>query len=54
MNKGVLALLVAACFYCYASGAEVLLVKLMNIKPENGGAGVLLRECHSLHTHRSG
>jgi hypothetical protein len=42
MNKGTLTLLVAAIFYCYASGAEVLLVKLMNIKPENGGAGVLL------------
>ena len=41
LNKGALTLLVAAAFYCYASGAEVLLVKLMNSKPPRG-AGVLL------------
>ena len=41
MSKGAITLLVAAVFYCYASGAEVLLVKLMNIKPPHG-AGVLL------------
>jgi hypothetical protein len=33
MNRALLVLLVAAGFYCYASGAEVLLVKLMNTKP---------------------
>ena len=33
MNRGVAVLLVAALFYCYASSAEVLLVKLMNSDP---------------------
>ena len=33
MNKGLLLLLVAAVFYCYAAGAEVLLVKAMNSDP---------------------
>ena len=39
LNRGAITLLVAAAFYCYASGAEVLLVKLMNAKPPHG-AGV--------------
>eukprot|EP01043_Picozoa_sp_COSAG02_P043268 COSAG02_NODE_3756_length_6279_cov_4.967314_5_plen_197_part_00 len=42
LNRGAITLLVAALFYCYASGAEVLLVKLMNARPAVGGAGVLL------------
>ena len=33
MNSGLVVLLVAACCYCYAAGAEVLLVKVMNSKP---------------------
>jgi hypothetical protein len=33
MNRGLLVLLAAACCYCYAAGAEVLLVKFMNSKP---------------------
>eukprot|EP01043_Picozoa_sp_COSAG02_P008809 COSAG02_NODE_288_length_25612_cov_29.808529_9_plen_375_part_00 len=41
LSRGAITLLLAAALYCYASGAEVLLVKLMNAKPPRG-AGVLL------------